>query len=78
MYMCLMHKYQRITILLLTFFWNFTYRLQVSVDSALFSFHCGIAASYLLPPSLSLGEEKVGEKVVDGWIDGWVGGWRCR
>lgn len=34
-----MHKYQRITILLLPFFWNFTYRLQVSiffVDSALF------------------------------------------
>lgn len=40
-------------------FWNFTYRLQVSiffVDSALFfSFGCGIAAGYLLPPSLSLG-----------------------
>lgn len=65
-----MHKYQRITIL--PFFWNFTYRLQVSVNSALFSFHCGIAASYLLPPSLPVGEPLGEENVVDGVMDGWV------
>lgn len=73
-----MHKYQRITILLLPCFWNFTYRLQVSVffvDSALFfSFYCGIAAGYLLPPSLPLGETLGEENVVDGVMDGWVGG----
>lgn len=51
------------------FFWNFTYRLQVSiffVDSALFfAFTRGIAARYLLPPSLSLGEPLGEENVVD-------------
>lgn len=50
------------------FFWNFTYRLQVSVDSALFFlFIVGLLlAIYYLLASLSGGEEKI----VGGWIDG--------
>lgn len=32
-----------------------------------FSFHCGIAASYLLPPSLSLGESLWERRML--WMD---------